>query len=152
MRHSHKLADWHYISKAIMALLTWKDSYSVGVKELDAQHQKIFELINRLYSAIVDMKEKYIIESVVDELIKYADLHFSTEEKYFDLYDYPEKNRHKEKHKEYVDRVNYFRKEVAVKDGSMSREILDFLEDWWNLHVMSVDKGYSRFFNDHGLY
>ena len=135
-----------------MSLITWKDSYSVGVKELDAQHQKIFELINQLYSAMVDMKEKEIIGGVIADIADYSHYHFSTEEKYMDEFNFLEREAHKEYHKKYVEKVGQFEKEYREGKENLPQETLDFLEDWWNLHILGVDKKYSKIFNDHGLY
>lgn len=135
-----------------MPLITWKDSYSVGVKELDAQHQKIFELINQLYAAMVDMKEKEIIASVIKDVAEYSHYHFGTEEKYMDEFDFAEKEAHEEYHKKYIEKVGQFEKECREGKENLPQETLDFLEDWWNLHILGIDKKYSKFFNDHGLY
>src|SRR5271157_2886782 len=35
-----------------MALVTWDQSYSVSVKKLDEQHQKLFSLLNTLHEAM----------------------------------------------------------------------------------------------------
>ena len=34
-----------------MSLIQWDDSYSVGVAELDAQHQRLIQMINELNDA-----------------------------------------------------------------------------------------------------
>ena len=39
-----------------MALLQWSENLSVGVVEMDRQHQKLVELVNRLYQAMGEGK------------------------------------------------------------------------------------------------
>ena len=41
-----------------MTKLVWKDEYSVGVKELDMQHEKLLDLINRLYEESPDKNHR----------------------------------------------------------------------------------------------
>ncbi|MCL5004743.1 MAG: bacteriohemerythrin [Patescibacteria group bacterium] len=134
-----------------MPLLTWNDAYSVGVKEIDTQHQKIFELINQLYNAIVNSREKQIINSVINDLIDYANYHFSTEESYFAKFHYPDKDLHEQKHLEYRKKVNEFKENSAQNNEALSQEVLTFLEKWWTNHVIEIDKKYTKFFNDQGL-
>jgi hemerythrin len=35
-----------------MAFFDWEEKYSVGVKKLDAQHKKLFELVSAFYDRI----------------------------------------------------------------------------------------------------
>ena len=67
-----------------MALLQWSDALSVGVVEIDRQHQKLVTMINDLNDAMRAGKGKDALGKTIAELIAYAATHFKTEEKYFD--------------------------------------------------------------------
>jgi len=66
-----------------MPLLTWSKENSVGVAELDAQHMKIFALVNDLYDGIKELKTKDKIDVILEELSAYVTVHFATEDTYF---------------------------------------------------------------------
>ena len=134
-----------------MQLLVWKDSYSVGVKELDVQHQKIFELIDRLCTAIADTEEQKMADKIIEELENYSKFHFSTEEKYFDMFNYDEKEEHKAKHEKYKEKTEKFKSDSVENNPALLRDILDFMVDWWNSHIQQTDKRYAKCFQDHGL-
>ena len=51
-----------------MAILKWKDSYSVGIKSLDQQHRRLLELINKLSGIDPETKDKKKIFSVLNAL------------------------------------------------------------------------------------
>lgn len=51
-----------------MELISWSEKYSVHNFLLDAQHKKLVSIINRLYSAIKEGKEKNILEITLDDL------------------------------------------------------------------------------------
>src|SRR3989344_4665653 len=134
-----------------MALLNWVEDYSVGVKEFDEQHKKMFVIINNLYDAMHASVIDDELREFINELVSYANYHFSTEEKYFAEFDYPEKEAHIKAHDFYRAKVSEFVKEFEEHKKFLSFEILDFLEDWWLGHVITVDKKYTSFFNAHGL-
>ena len=63
-----------------MALFDWKPSYSVKVKSCDAEHIKLFALINELHEAMQSGKGAQVIDHVVGDLELYTATHFTAEE------------------------------------------------------------------------
>lgn len=62
-----------------MAIITWSQDYSVGVEELDKQHQRLIALINKLFALYTERKfTQTDVEPIFKELMDYADEHFST--------------------------------------------------------------------------
>jgi hemerythrin len=136
-----------------MTLLTWTTDNSVGVAEIDLQHQKIFSLINELSTLISESKAREEIDRIVGELIDYTDYHFKTEEKYFRKFSYEYEGEHTKTHEWFKLRVQQF---IKDKENGLSAilpyTILNFLEDWWLNHINGVDKRYTECFHNHGLY
>ena len=63
-----------------MPLIIWKDSYCVGISEIDTQHQKLVLIINNLFDSISKKERTLILEQSLNELINYTLVHFKTEE------------------------------------------------------------------------
>ncbi len=134
-----------------MTLIKWEDSYSVGVKFIDEQHKKLFSILNELYTKMKKGDDKLILSNIFGDLEKYVEIHFSAEEKYFDEFNYIDKEMHIAQHKIYIDKIKTFQKNYKEKKDFLSFEILDFLEDWILNHVTGIDKKYTKCFNDNGL-
>jgi hemerythrin len=66
--------------EAIVSLVTWDESYSVKVSQCDADHKKLFELINTLHDAMLAGDRKAVVAQVIDELTDYATYHFARED------------------------------------------------------------------------
>lgn len=133
-------------------LIKWKDSYSVGVKQIDEQHKKLFVHINNLYSAMKKAEDRAMLGKLLDSLADYVDYHFSNEEKYFEKFGYNKKNEHILQHKQYIDKIKSFQMAYSKNQSFLSFEIIDFLEDWILGHVIGTDKEYTRCFNKNGFY
>lgn len=132
-----------------MAQLNWLDEYSVGVEELDFHHKKIFSLINDLRSSLV--KKELSTEDILLELRDYADYHLSTEENYFEKFNYKKAKKHIKYHNIYRKKIDKFINEKNTKNFKIEK-LLIFLEKWWIQHILHEDMLYKDFFNDHGLY
>lgn len=133
-----------------MATFEWKEEYSVGVEMIDEQHKVFIGIINELYTAIMEKKEKIILDDVFKQLVAYTQFHFQTEERYFDEFQYEGSEEHKAAHKKLCDQIA----ELETKrEGIMENpfELMDFLEDWLVDHIMGMDKKYGPCFNEHGL-
>ena len=134
-----------------MPLVYWDNSYSVNVNEIDNQHQKLFDLINNLYDAMKKGSGKEILPSIINELYEYVEKHFSTEEKYFDRFNYPESETHKIEHYNFLKKVTEFKKGYEENQLALTVDVITFLQNWLVTHIKVVDKKYSQFFNENGL-
>jgi len=134
-----------------MALLEWSDALKVNVAVIDRQHQRLVQMINDLNEAMKKGKGKDILGKILDEMVRYALTHFSTEETYFDRYQYPEAAPHKSEHAAFVNKVKQFKSDFDKNKVGLSIEILNFLSDWLVKHIQGTDKRYGPFFNQKGL-
>lgn len=134
-----------------MAVVQWSDSLSVNVMQIDGQHQRLVILINDLYDAQQAHKGKDAVGMILAELTTYTVSHFSTEEKYFDQYGYPETLSHKQEHKNFIGEVAQFRKDFDDGRACVSFKVMNVLGDWLKNHILGSDKKYSSFFNTKGL-
>jgi hemerythrin len=134
-----------------MALIQWVDTLSVGIEEIDNQHKKIFEIINKINDALSQLENEKFLPAVFQDLVDYANNHLSTEEMYFEKFNYPEKDPHILAHKAYRDKIADFKKRWEESQSDVADEIVDFLENWWQSHIWNVDKKYAEFFHQHGL-
>jgi len=136
-----------------MAIITWNKAYSVGVEELDKQHQVLITIINKLFSLYTERKfGQTDVEPIFKELMDYTDQHFSTEEHYFQLYNFPQKEQHTSLHNAYRERITNLRKEYEEKTNEQTLfAVNNFLNDWWIWHINNADKKYTEYFNANGL-
>jgi len=140
-----------------MALIAWNESFSVGVAEIDRQHVKLMTMINDLDEAVQAGRRKDVISRILDELIIYTATHFRTEEKYFDLFGYPEGEEHKDEHAVCIKMVTKFVKDFNAempgeKLAALTDEIISFLGIWWKYHILETDLKYATFFRENGLH
>lgn len=136
-----------------MAIITWGPDYSVGVEELDKQHQRLIALINKLFTLYAEKRfTQTDIEPIFKELIDYADEHFSTEEHYFALYNYEKKESHIAIHEAYREKIENLKKDYDTTNSEATLfAVNNFLNDWWIWHINNVDKEYTKYFNANGL-
>lgn len=135
-----------------MSLVTWSDEYSVNIKSVDAQHQKLVMMLNELHDAMMVGKGKEVLGSVLNEIIDYTIYHFSTEEKYFDKYGYPDAELHKNQHKEMVEKVGALRERFEAGENVLTLDVMNFLRDWVHDHIHGSDKLFGPFLNSKGVY
>ncbi|MEW6263187.1 MAG: bacteriohemerythrin [Thermodesulfobacteriota bacterium] len=134
-----------------MALIDWSGNLSVKVAEIDQQHQKLVAMINEIHEAMKQGRGKNVLGPIINELVNYTKTHFTTEEKYFDQFKYPQADIHKAKHKEFVKKVSEFKAGFDKGSLSLTVEVMNFLKDWLSGHIAGDDKKYGPFFNEKGL-
>lgn len=136
-----------------MAFIEWDISYSVGVKMIDNQHQKLFLMINNFYDAVKGTSKENLapVDSALQDLFSYVDFHFKTEEKYFDEFGYEKTPEHKKQHKFYEDKIKELNERHQKGEEEVSEEIIAFIKDWILNHIKISDKEYRECFNEHGL-
>ena len=134
-----------------MAFMDWTDDLSVGIKEIDNQHQHLIQIINTLYDAMKAGKGHEVLGKTLDELVHYTVSHFQTEEKFFQKFNYPETDEHKKEHQDFVEKVEKSYSEFQNGSMSVTTTLLPFLSKWLFSHIRGTDKKYAKFFQEHGL-
>ncbi len=134
-----------------MDFFKWEDSYSVGVRKIDEQHKKLFDLINQLGNAMITGKGRDIISKLLKELKDYTVYHFTDEEKLMEDNGYPELLSHKDIHKNFVNKIKDFEKKNEEGNLSLSVDLFNFLKDWLKGHILGTDMKYKEFFKSKGI-
>jgi len=132
-------------------LVTWDTSYSVSVKSCDAEHRKLFAIINDLHEAMKSGKGRSLLADIVHKLEKYTQTHFLAEEALLQRAQYAKLHEHRLQHREFVAQVQRFRKDLEEGSGGDAIAVLTFLKDWLAKHIKQTDKGYSECLNSHGI-
>ncbi len=136
-------------------MFKWRDIYSTNIAEIDKQHKKLLEIGSQLSGLIRskdDVDHYDEIVELLDELKNYTIYHFKTEEELMEKYGYEGLDEHKKTHQAFIDKIN----EVGSADidnnqKGISMEILVFIADWIEKHILKVDHMYKDFFNEKGV-
>lgn len=134
-----------------MPLMRWSESLSVNVLEIDKQHQHLIGVVNDLHDAMGKRKGMEVLGKTFNSLIRYAEDHFITEEKYFEQFGYPDADSHKNEHTKFVRKLAEFKVRFDGGEHNLSINLMDFLVDWVHNHLQTFDMEYRPFLNTHGL-
>jgi hemerythrin-like metal-binding protein len=134
-----------------MALLTWGQSYSVGVNKVDSQHKVLFEIINELHAAMLKGQAQVLTGPLLKKLADYTRNHFSAEEAMMSAAKYPGLAEHQKKHIALVKQVDDYIARFDKGEITLNLHLLNFLRDWLTNHIQKVDKEYSPWMKEHGV-
>lgn len=134
-----------------MPLLIWKDDYSVNIKEIDEQHKNLIAMINELHDAMAQKKAKEALSEILKKLADYTVSHFAKEENLMRANGYPEYDEHRNKHEKMTAKVLALQDDLKQEKISLSIEVMEFLKNWLDKHIMGTDKKYSDFLNSKGI-
>ncbi|WP_147819455.1 bacteriohemerythrin [Salidesulfovibrio onnuriiensis] len=133
-------------------MIQWDDSFSVGVKEIDRQHQRLMELINALHDAMRSGKGNNVMGRILGELKDYTVTHFAYEEDLFSKHEYPGRLAHEAAHRKLVGQVMDFESQFVSGKAAITMDLMLFLKDWLINHIQKTDKKYGPFLNGRGVH
>lgn len=124
-------------------MFTWTKEYSVGIKLIDEQHKKIFEIGSRLESIICDFDGTNVFEQLNDtynELIDYTAYHFHSEEKLLFEANYTGIVEHVEKHKAFIHKLECMDLDLMFnRQGALAFDLLETVASWIFTHIKGDD-------------
>ena len=127
--------------------LIFDERYLVGIAQVDREHQKLFELADKIYDClevdiIVPMNQ---IRPAIAELIDYTKIHFANEEVLMDAMGYPDLDQHRELHAYLMSRIEDFDKSVERGEQFTPVDAYDFLCGWLGDHILAKDKDFGKY-------
>lgn len=134
-----------------MSLILWNNGYSVNIRSIDSQHQRLVEMINKLHDAMKKGESNAALSGILSDMAAYTLVHFKTEEELFAKYNYPMQNKHKTEHKAFVEKVSAFIEEFKSGRKTLSLDVMNFLTQWLTTHISGEDKAYTSFLNSKGV-
>ena len=129
--------------------MEWKEEYSVGIPEIDAQHQTLAGCIALLETAVTTQQRWSAVHSALVRLADFVRIHFAVEESLLRIHRYPEFERHVREHLEFADQVRQLQERSLRVD--VSEEMVAFIQNWWHEHIMTSDKHYAAYLPTAGV-
>jgi hemerythrin len=125
----------------------WDEHFETGIPDVDRQHQRLVDLINRFGDLLTRIA--YVpfaeLELVLDELSAYAKFHFQDEEAKMlgvGLYA-PYLDQHRELHLRFLHEVTQMRAQVT-QHRDAAEPLLKFLIYWLAFHILGTDQSMAR--------
>lgn len=121
-----------------MALLQWKDHYSVGIEGIDHEHKDLIEQINRLHDQL-SASEPLAASAFFDDLIKAISAHFALEERFMRERGYDQLPQHKEDHERLLDEILCLIDEFDGEEMADHEDLAARLNAWLSRHFETHD-------------
>ena len=119
--------------------ITWDDSLSVDVDEIDEDHRRLVDLFNLLSQSVEKGDEKDYIDALLEELISCTDWHFRHEERLMLKYKYDSFKEHKPEHQELIDSVRDLQQKFHDANKKLTNEDVEYLSGWLTGHILGHD-------------
>ena len=130
-----------------MDYFQWDSHYITGLSDVDKQHHKLVNLINRFGSQIArDDLAREDIQTVLAELWDYTQSHFSDEEvlmkqKGVDPRHIKEQVKD---HKYFLNEILANQSRVSAQDKQALKALLKFLTHWLAFHILGADQNMAK--------
>jgi hemerythrin len=128
------------------SLLHWDHSFLVNFEIIDTQHKGLVDMTNELILGCESgqVTQDVLFIKTLRKAVEYAQVHFTTEEKYMRQVNYPDFAVHKKEHEAFVSEVAKQLK--AFEENRNDPAVLvGFLKDWLFTHIAVSDKKYAPY-------
>ncbi len=126
-----------------MAFFTWKNSFCIGIKELDEQHRSLLECLNDCHTQVSKDKGARLDPELLARLKGFAATHFPAEQEMMRLFGYEGLGAQEQHHRYFTSQVEELETALAQGNETSAQSVLTFLRDWILEHVLSEDKKFA---------
>jgi diguanylate cyclase (GGDEF)-like protein/hemerythrin-like metal-binding protein/PAS domain S-box-containing protein len=122
------------------------DTFRVGFKPIDEEHQQIVDMLNQLNVALTRQDSGETLAAQLEVIINYVLAHFDHEERFMREHNYPETFAHQEEHRRLINEMKYLK--VRFFEGG-ELLVLQWMKDWFLGHIVGSDKQLGEFLSRH---
>jgi hemerythrin len=130
-----------------MKKIVWSKDLTVGVAEIDEQHQRWIERLNDVAAAMDAQRGPVEVGRALDFLTDYTQLHFSTEESLMAAAGYPELKAHVGQHGELTAALEELVRDLAEEGATqkLAETVNTYLGKWLLEHIRGRDLKFGEF-------
>ena len=128
-------------------VVVWDEELATGHEEIDKQHKELFRRFNDFQTACKDGKGLDELSSLLDFLGQYVRSHFFSEEVVQIIYEYPDYQKHKEEHDDFIRKFRKLEDQLNTQGVTPALLIQTnmILVDWLTRHFAWADKNLASF-------
>jgi hemerythrin-like metal-binding protein len=124
--------------------MDWTTEYSLGVKEVDEEHETMFRYISNIEAAIDHRVEWPLIQHAIVALHRYTSIHFHSEEAMMRAHRYPKAEIHARAHSYFIKKLEEI-EHHTINELEGREQMLKYLRDWFTDHLFGFDQEYTLF-------
>ncbi len=126
--------------------LQWTDAMATSIDAVDAQHQHLLEIFNRIALAQAEDASRETVLACLDELVDYTGYHFREEEQLIRRWrvDSRHSRMHLQAHETFRGFLQEARIFAAEHAPEVTVELLAFLTQWLLHHILGMDRRMAR--------
>lgn len=130
--------------------MTWRDSFALGIPQIDKQHKELCDQIDKLQEASMKGQGSAEVLKILNFLESYTVKHFSDEEKLQQQLKYPQFQQHKAKHTEFISKIAKMKKEATDKGVNLTLVISlnQMISTWLIEHIKTADADYAKYYSN----
>ncbi len=125
-------------------VVPWSDRFAFGIEAIDGQHRRLFDYLGGLDRFLRTGEGWLAVHQLLEDLQRWAEVHFAVEEALMEIMAYPEATRHVQCHHEFAATLNMFRERALVENIAVQTSAL--LHGWLAHHIDVEDRKYAEFF------
>jgi hemerythrin len=134
----------HRDDAGVMVTINWLSRYETGIAAIDAQHLRLFEVVNDLIESFRRGEPESQVAGVVDFLLTFTLEHFGTEEALMERQGYPGLEAHRKEHQDVILRITALKR--RIDEGEQPTiEVSILLAEWLEYHIHDHDQAFAEF-------
>ncbi|MEO5365400.1 MAG: bacteriohemerythrin [Magnetococcus sp. WYHC-3] len=137
--------------KELLSMFRLREGLTIHVNAMDNQHKHLLDLGSRVLEALEQHWNRESITDAVDSLIAYTQFHYQEEENLLRLYQYPDLDAHRARHRRLLEQVRDL-SDAMKRRVITSSQFGDFFRNWMVDHILGEDRKYGSFLNDRGVF
>jgi hemerythrin len=128
-----------------MTLLSWRDDYRIGIKDVDTEHKFLFDLINAVHDSHTSAHDRKDVLTALTRLVAYAERHFTREEAMMAAQTYPKLDHHRQLHEHLYSSIFDLNEKLQSGARHVDAEVLRFLKNWLVDHILHEDMDFGSY-------
>ena len=129
-------------------LIELNESLLVGHEQIDQEHKHLLTIVNDFYESVKKGADKYAIYDMIDQMSNEFAAHFNRENEIMALARYPDKENHVDEHRQLMGDLGRFLQMVDESTDDDLKNVVQFIESWFALHVRRSDRKLGKFLKD----